>query len=166
MAAMSKRNYRLQSVMDACVREKQERARVVAQRRAGMVEAESELARRVQEVARCRERQAETQERMAEEARGGAGAARIVSYRTHLADLRQSEQELSEAVAQQRAVVARCEAELEKALEGLREASREFRIIEKHYDRWHEEQRRGETRREQKLNDEIASILIGRRSSE
>lgn len=163
---MSKKNYRLQSVVSARERAKQERARVVGVRRAQLAEAEGELGRREQAVENCRERQREARERMAEQASGGTEAANIVSYRTHLADLRQSEQDLLAAVEQQKGVVARCEAELEDALAGLREASQELQVIEKHRERWSDEQRRDGARREQKLSDEIAAILHRRRSSE
>ena len=152
--------------MNARERAKQEQSRVVVARRTQLAEAEAELERREQEVLRCREQQAEAGDRMLEETRDGTGASRLVGHRTYLADLRQIEQELIAAVEQQQKVVVRCESELEHALEGLREASKEFRVIEKHRERWHDEQRRELTRREQKLSDELAAILHERRPSE
>ncbi|HVF55257.1 MAG TPA: flagellar FliJ family protein [Pyrinomonadaceae bacterium] len=163
---MPKKNYHLQSVMNARERAKQEGARIVAARRAQLADAEAELARREGEVLLCRERQAEAGDRMLQEARGGAGASQLVGHRTYLADLRRLEEELAAAVAQQQTVVARCESDLEIALEGLRETSKEFRVIEKHREHWHEEQRRETARREQKLNDELAAILHERRPTE
>lgn len=147
-------------------RAKQEQSRVVSTRRAQLEEAEAELARREREVSRCRERQEAARRRMMEEAAGGTGAAQLVKHRTHLAELRQSEQELLAAVSRQKGVVTRCASELESALERLREASKELKVIEKHKERWQEEQRLEGARREQKINDELAAILHEKRSSE
>ena len=155
---MSKK-YRLQTVMNARERAKQEQARVVGMRREQLAEAERELARREEEVVLCRRRQAEAHEALFDSARQGAEAARLTERRAHIADLRRLEQELIAAALQQRDVVARRERELEAALEALREASKDFQAIERHRERWQEEQRRDLTRREQKMGDEIAAIL-------
>jgi sugar-specific transcriptional regulator TrmB len=52
---MNRAKYRLQSVMDARERLKQEAARLVASRRAQLDEAERELARRESALEECRE---------------------------------------------------------------------------------------------------------------
>lgn len=152
--------------MKARERAKQEHARVVAVRRAELDEAEAELARRQQEVFRCREKQADAHSKMAEKAREGVGASELLGHRTYLSDLRQLELELNAAVLQQKTVVTHCESELEHALEGLREASREFQVIDKHRQHWQEEQRRQLTRHEQKLNDELAALLHEKRAGD
>jgi len=151
--------YRLQSVMDARERAKQEAARVVALRRSQLEEAEEELARRAAALEGCREQQREARAKMLAEGERGAEARRLVQYRTHLSDLRAKGQELSESVAQQRLAVARAEREVEAALAGLAEASKEFSVVEKHREHWREDRRRDAARREQKLGDEIAATL-------
>ena len=164
MRAVTKEKYRLKPVRDVRERAKQERAREVAARRAQLAEAEAELERRRGEVARCREAQEQARERMWREAAGGTRAAEMAAHRGHLASLREREQELEQAVEQQRAVVARRESELEKALADLVEASKEFQVIERHQQAWREQRKREDERRSQKLNDEIAAILHGRKS--
>lgn len=149
--------------MDVRERAKQDAARVVALRRAQLGEAEAELARREGEVSLCRERQQAAREKMFGEAGAGAEARRMVAHRTHLADLRQQEEDLLAAAEEQRVAVARAERELEGALAGLVEASKELRVIEKHRENWREGERRAELRREQKIGDEVASVLHGRK---
>ena len=157
--AMGEGKYRLQSVMDARERAKQDAARLLALRRAQLSDAEEELARRKDAVERCRQQQRDVRAKMLEEGERGAEARRLVEYRTHLSDLRAKEEELTDAVAQQRVAVARAEREVEAALSNLAEASKEFRVVEKHREHWREDRRRDATRREQKLGDEIATTL-------
>ena len=156
---MSRVKYRLQTVMDARERLKREAARLVALRRAQLAEAEDDLARRVAELERCREQQRDARANMLAEGERGTEARRLVEHRTHISDLRAKEQELSAAAAEQRHAVARAERELEGALANLAEASKEFRVVETHRERWRENERRAEGRREQKLSDEIAATL-------
>lgn len=156
---MGEGKYRLQSVMDVRERAKREAARAVALRRAQLDEAEKELASRVAAVGRCRQQQRAARAKMLEEGARGAEARRLVEYRTHLSDLRAKEEELADAVNQQRLAVARAEREVDAALANLAEASKEFSVVEKHRDHWREDRRRDATRREQKLGDEIAATL-------
>jgi flagellar export protein FliJ len=163
---MPKNKYKLQPVLDVRDRVKQEAMRRVAQRRAQLAEAEAELARREQALEECRARQAEGRARMLNEMEPGTGAGHLVAHRTHLADLRNTEHELRQSVEQQHAAVARAQVELEQALAALVEASKEVRAIEKHREDWGQRVRRTEQRREQKLSDEIGSILHGRKRAE
>jgi flagellar biosynthesis chaperone FliJ len=156
---MNRAKYRLQSVMDARERLKQERARLVASRRAQLDEAERELARRESALEECRELQRAARAKMFAEGERGAEARRLVEHRLHLSDLREREQESAAAVAQQRLAVARAERELEGALANLAEASKEFRVVETHREHWREDERRAGVRREQKLGDEVAATL-------
>jgi flagellar export protein FliJ len=166
MPAMSGKKYRLQPVLGAREQAKREAERRLAARLAQLAEAEEELARRSREVETCRGRQASARDEMLEAMREGAAAASVLAHRTHLADLRAQEENLRAAVEEQKGVVARCEAESERARAALVEAAREVRVIEKHKENWRERERRETARREQKLNDEIGAILHERRSSE
>ncbi|HEX8352378.1 MAG TPA: flagellar FliJ family protein [Pyrinomonadaceae bacterium] len=163
---MAGKKYRLQPVLGAREQTKREAERLLAARMAQLAEAEDELARRVREVEACRERQASARAEMIEMMSEGAAASRALAHRTHLADLRAREDVLRAAAEEQRGVVARCEAELERARAALVEAAREVRVIEKHRENWRERERRETVRREQKLNDEIGAILHERRPSE
>lgn len=160
---MPKNKYKLQPVLDVRERAKQEAAQGVATRRAQLAEAESELLRREQAVMDCQTRQATAQSEMLREIESGTEARQVVTHRTHLTDLRESEQELKNHVEQQKVVVTRAESNLETALAALIESSRELQVIEKHREGWSEQTRRVEQRREQKVSDEIGSIIYGRR---
>ncbi|MET0622313.1 MAG: flagellar FliJ family protein [Pyrinomonadaceae bacterium] len=166
MRAMSGKKYRLEPVLGAREQAKREAERLLAARMAQLAGAEEELARREREVESCRARQASARAEMLQTMSGGAAAARALAHRTHLADLRAQEEELRAAVEEQRGVVARCEAEVERARAALVEAAREVRVIEKHRENWRERERRDTARREQKINDEIGAILHERRTSE
>ena len=160
------KKYKLQPVLGVREQAKREAERLLAARLAQLAEAEEEMARRAREVEACRERQAGARAEMFEAMSEGAAASRALAHRTHLADLRAREEGLRAATEEQRAVVARCEAESERARAALVEAAREVRVIEKHKENWRERERRETARREQKLNDEIGAILHERRSSE
>ena len=166
MPPMGGNKYRLQSVLGVRAQAKREAERLLAARLAQLAEAEGELARREREVESCRGRRAAARDAMLEAMREGAAAGRAVAHSTHLADLRAQEEALRAAAEEQRGVVARCEAEAERARAALVEAAREVRVIEKHKENWRERERREAARREQKINDEIGAILHERRSSE
>jgi hypothetical protein len=103
---------------------------------------------------------------MMEKMHGGATAYHVLVSRTHLKDLRRSEQELLGEVEQQRAVVGRAERELDRAIIALIETSKEVQVIEKHRQHWREQMQREQERGEQKLNNEIGAIMYGRRAAE
>ncbi len=166
MPAMAEKKYRLQPVLGVREQAMREAERLLAARMAQLADAEEELARREREVEACRGRQAAARAEMLETMREGAAANLALAHRTHLADLRSQEEGLKAAAEEQRGVVARCEAELERARAALVEAAREVRVIEKHREHWRERERRELARREQKLNDEIGAILHERRSGE
>lgn len=161
---MAKNKYKLQPVLNVREKAQQEAARVVAARRAQLAEAEAELMRREERLAECRASQTEAHAQMEEAVREGAEIRHLVIHRTHLADLRETEQQLIRDVEQQAAAIAFAEKELEKALDVLIEASKELQVVEKHREGWQRRLRLEETRREQKLNDEMGTILHERRS--
>lgn len=163
MHSMSKRKYRLEPVLHVRERARQEAGQRVAERRRILAEAEAELSRRQQCVVECRARQTKAQARMMREFVQGTEAHNLVEYRTHLDDLKQLERHLEEQAAQQQAVVTRATDDVENALAALAEAAKEVKVIEKHREEWAARNRREETRRDQKLSDEIGSILHGRR---
>jgi flagellar export protein FliJ len=159
---MARNKYRLQTVLDARDRARQDAARALAARRAQLLEAEVEQARREEALALCRSRQLAAQAEMMAEATKGAEAGQLVVHRTHLADLRTSEQQLIAALEQQKALVAHLEYEADKALTVLIEASKELQVMKKHREGWRRQARQEEARREQKLNDEISAIRHNR----
>jgi flagellar export protein FliJ len=96
---------------------------------------------------------------MLEEFDGVAEAHKLVTYRTHLADLRQKEQELLVRVEDQSRACKSAEAEVEKAVSALIEASKDVQVIEKHRENWRQRARRDERLREQKTSDEIGAVI-------
>jgi len=165
MSAVPKQKYRLQPVLDVRDQAKQAAACLVATRREQLAAAESELARRRQELAGCRRRQTTARERMLRDCEREVDANTLVVHRTHLADLRRTEEELVAKVEDQRRAVVGAEAEVERAVAALIEASKEVQVIEKHRETWRQRTRREEQLREQKAGDEIGAITY-RRSRE
>ncbi len=162
---MAKEKYRLQPVLDVRDQAKQAAVRLVAARREQLAAAQAELRRRRQELEECRNRQVDAQARMLEEFDSSAEAHKLMTYRTHLADLRQVEQELLLKVEEQSRTCKTAEAEVEKALNALIEASKEVQVIEKHRENWRERTRRDERLREQKVSDEIGAVIHRRQRS-
>lgn len=144
-------------------RAKEEAARQVALRFQQLEKAEEELLRRRMNLQNCYEKQNLAQSKMADDLSKGIQAQAILAHQNYLNDLRKQEAELQEEVDKQIQTVANCEREVEKAREKLIEAARELKAIEVHKENWKISERNEQNRREQKLSDEIGSILHERR---
>ena len=159
----AKPTYRLKTVLDLRLRAKQDAARLVARRRVELEVAQTELQRRTQAVIDCQQEQLKQQVKLINLMSKGITANRATNYRTHLADLREKQQELEIEVAKQNLAVLRAEAEVEKAVDLLIKATQEAQVIEKHKEGWTENTRRVEEKQQQKLSDEIGAILYERK---
>ena len=103
---------------------------------------------------------------MIEKSADGIENHKLIVHRRHLTDLREREIELLAAAEQQKIVVSQAATEVEKALEVLTEATKEWRTIEKHRENWRHEKLLASNRKEQKNNDETAAILHERNKIE
>jgi flagellar export protein FliJ len=164
MAAKDK--YSLQRLLEMRERARDDAAFYVAECRREQTVAENELQKREQAVEDCRQEQSETQNALVEKSRSGMKSSEMVGYRQRLADLRENEISLLNAVEDQKVVVERAEKKTEKALDGLNEAAKEVKVIEKHRENWQTEKKIEVERREQKINDEIGAILHERQKFE
>jgi flagellar export protein FliJ len=162
---MKSKKYRLETVLDIRVRAKDEAARAVAVRLEQLARAEAELKRREQELENCRERRRQAQNAMLEQINTGTQAHQITAHKIFLGQLKETEAELEASVEQQKQAVANAEREVAAAREKLIEAARDAKAIELHKSNWKAAERTAETRREQKISDEIGAILHGRRKS-
>jgi flagellar biosynthesis chaperone FliJ len=160
---MAKPNYRLQIVLDIRKKAQEKAAKITAEKRLLLVAAEAELLRRQEAVKGCRRQQMEARNQMYMAAAEGINAGEWLIHRTHLSDLKRLEQQLVAAEEEQSAVVGRAECELEKAIAGFIEASRQARMIETHKESWQEQTQREEELRQQKVSDEIGSLLFTHR---
>ncbi|MFN7928229.1 MAG: flagellar FliJ family protein [Blastocatellia bacterium] len=156
---MKKPKYRLEPLVYLREKAKQEAERLTGERRNKLLIAEAELERRQHSVTQCRTEQNQKRDAMLHQASGGIEAGHLQNHRLHLADLKDMEAQLNEAVETQQQVVRRAEVELEKALAHLLEATKELRTVEKHREVWRERMRQESLRQEQKLNDEIGALL-------
>lgn len=132
---------------------------LVDRRRKQLRETELELERREQEVSACRERQRTAEAKMRERSLRAIAAHKFQTHYEHLEHLKEQEQKLIERVVQQQQFVARARADVDAALAALVEAVRKVKMIEKHREKWMLGVQLEETRREQKVNDEISSII-------
>jgi len=162
---MKAKKYRLETVLGIRHRAKDEAARQVAVRLQQLQAAEEELNRRQMKLQNCYERQNQAQAQMQEELIKGIRAQSILAHQNFLNDLRKLEIDLKEEVEKQIQTVAKAEKELEAAREKLIESARDLKSIEVHKANWQVSERREQTRREQKISDEIGAILHGRRES-
>jgi hypothetical protein len=160
---MAKPNYRLQMVLEIRKKAQEQAARITAEKRRVLVEAEAELLRRQDEVKACRRQQMAARNQMYMEAAQGIHAGQWLIHRTHLADLKGLEQQLVAAEEEQRTAVGRAESELERAIAGFIEASRQARMIETHKESWQEQTQRQAELQQQKVSDEIGSLLFAHR---
>jgi flagellar export protein FliJ len=160
---MKAKKYRLQTVLNIRSRAKEEAARLVALRLEQLAAAEEELARRQRALQACYDKQNRTRAAMNEELEKGVQAKGVVAHRIFLKDLREQESELAAAVEKQKSTVKQAEEEVEAARRKLVEAAQDLKAIEIHKENWLTAERTEEKRREQKLSDEIGSILHRKR---
>ena len=162
---MKAKKYRLETVLGIRNRSKDEAARQVALRLQQLQSAEEELNRRQIKLQACYERQNQSQTLMNEELTKGIQARNILAHQNYLNDLRSLEIDLKHDVEKQIQAVTKAEKELETARERLIESARELKSIEVHKANWQDSQQKEQSRREQKISDEIGAILHGRRES-
>lgn len=162
---MKAKKYRLETVLDIRRRAKDEAAKIVALRFQQLEKAEAELAQRRLNLQNCYEKQNQAQANMAEDLSKGIQANAIIAHQNYLNDLRKLEIDLQKRVDEQIQTVAAAEREVEKARENLIESAKELKAIEVHKENWKVTERTAENRREQKISDEIGSILHGRKNS-
>lgn len=160
---MKAKKYRLETVLGIRSRAREEAARVVALRLHQLQSAEDELARRQKNLQACYEQQNRAQTAMTGELKRGLEAHKILAHQNFLNDLRAREVELKNDVEKQILTVSRAEKELETAREKLTESARDLKSIEIHKANWKISEQKDAARREQKISDEIGSILHGRR---
>ena len=102
---------------------------------------------------------------MNEDLTEGTQARNVLAHQNYLNDLRKLEIELKNDVETQIQTVTKAEKELETAREKLIETARELKSVEVHKTNWQAARQKEETKREQKISDEIGAILHGRRES-
>jgi len=157
------KKYRLETVLGVRSRARDEAARQVSLRLNDLETAEKELARRREKLQACVERQNKAQAQLDEVLKGGTQAQAVVAHQSYLNDLKLQEKELQIEVEEQTAAVEQAEKALTAARENLAESARDLKSIEMHRANWQSVNEREENRREQKISDEIAAILHGRR---
>lgn len=162
---MKARKYRLQTVLNVRNRAREEAARLVAVCLEQLAHVEAELSERELNLQACCEKQKEVQAVLNLALETGALAKSIITHRTFLKDLREQECDFKSLVEQQQVKVKQAETAVEAARQKLFEASKELKAIEIHKENWVTAERTGEHRREQKITDEIGSILHGNREN-
>ena len=162
---MKAKKYRLETVLGIRNRAKEEAARQVAVRLQQLQAAEEELTRRQRRLQACYEQQNKAQNAMNEELSRGLQAREILAHQNFLNDLRKLEIELQADVEKQIQIVSKAEKELQTAREKLAESARDLKSIEVHKENWRISQNKEQTKREQKISDEIGAILHNRRES-
>jgi flagellar export protein FliJ len=155
-----KTKYRLQPVLDLRERAKKAAVQFVDLRRQQLATAKDELSRCQETVTANLRKQKEASETMFAQMQSGTEARNVLAHHTHLAELREHETLLREALKNQEKIVKQAEAELERAIDNLAEAVKEVKVIETHRKVWHTTRKIESERREQKFNDEIGAILF------
>lgn len=162
---MKAKKYRLETVLGIRNRAREEAARQVALRLGQLEQAEAELNRRQLKLHACYEQQNKAQTAMSEELSQGIQARNILAHQNYLNDLRKLEIELKTDVEKQITAVTKAEKLVETARENLVETARELKSIEVHKANWQAFEQKAQSKREQKISDEIGAILHGRRRS-
>lgn len=161
-----KKTYKLQRVLEIRERARDDAALSLKECRDELEAQENELRRREKKVEDCRKQQKKIDKQMVENAEEGIKSSEMVKYREHLVDLRDIEKGFLELVKDQKSVVTRAESKVAKALENLREAEMEVKVIEKHRENWDKKNAEEIRRLEKKENDEIGTLMHNNRSFE
>ncbi len=153
------KKYKLQRVLEIRERTRDAAAAFLRECRQELTAQENELVRRERSVENCRNEQKNIDREMIEASQPGIKSKKIVEYRGHLADLRDTEKRLIELVKDQKSVILRAAEKVEKAIENLQEAEKEVKVIEKHRENWDNKNAKEIRKLEQKENDEIGMIM-------
>lgn len=156
---MKKKNYRLNTVVEVRRKGKEAASRNVFLCRDAVEKATSELERRKDVLSKHRFQIAAAERSLDEEMEKGVAASSILSHKSYIEGLRDAEAGLIQEVNDQTQLVTEAESALETAILILAEASRELSVIEKHKKKWQTSEQKRVTKQEQKLLDEISSIL-------
>ena len=156
---MKKKNYRLNTVVEVRRKGKEAASRKVLLRRAELDKEKLELKRRKLALENHRNDIDYAETRLSDELEQGVTASAVVSHRSYIEGLREMETEMTRALETQKESVLNAESDLESAIQTLTEASRELSVIEKHKEKWQTNEKKRVTKQEQKILDEISSIL-------
>ena len=146
-------------VIDVRRRDKEEASKKTVLCREALEKATIELRRREDALSAHREEIAGADQNLRGELEKGAAASSILSHKVYIEGLRETETVLIQEIESQNLRVIEAENDLEKALRILTEASRELSVIEKHKKKWQTAEQKRVTKQEQKLLDEVSSIL-------
>jgi flagellar protein FliJ len=136
------RGDQLDLVQQVASRTERERAEKLAEAERNAIEAEQKL------VALERYRN-EYEEQLAQRGAGGVDISGVREFQAFLA-------RLGEALVAQRQVLAAARATRDQLLNSWREAAQRAQVVQTLADRWQDEARRDEDRREQRESDELA----------
>ena len=156
---MKKKNYRLNTVVEVRRKGKEAASRKVSLRREKLDKEKLELERRKLALENHRNDIGSAETRLSGELEQGVAASAVVSHKSFIEGLREMEAEMARALESLKESVLNAESDLEKAIQALTEASRELSVIEKHKKKWQTNERKRVTKQEQKILDEISSIL-------
>ena len=148
--------YKLTVVLKLRERLKDEAAHNARRKQEKLREAEAELENRLEKVRDCQNHQAEVKNRIANDKVNRVNAHLVTTYKIFLDDLHRQELDLSRFAEKQKTVLADSAAATEKAMQELVEATKEVHIIEKHREKWRQQMKVEDARREQARLDEIA----------
>ncbi len=156
---MARNPYRLETVEEVRKRAKEQAMLVVAERRVALSNEERLLESTESDCSEHREIIVSAKKNNRDEISRGTSAGSIVSGKMYVEDLYQTEAVLAGNVEMQKKQVEIAIARLSESIEALREATKAFAVIEKHKEKWEKSQKLRVIKEEQKLLDEISSIL-------
>ncbi|MEZ5307611.1 MAG: flagellar FliJ family protein [Pyrinomonadaceae bacterium] len=156
---MAKSTYRLETVLKTRKKIRDDAVAAVAKARERLAHEIELLEQRKNELELVSIRKRDAGEELQNSLRAGANAASIVSHKHYIESLNEELLAATDRLDRQKSNVQNAEVELDRKLAVLAAASKDLSAIEKHKENWTFSEKKRETKRDQKLMDEISSIL-------
>lgn len=156
---MAKKKYKLEPVVGLRERAKNEAVRLASERRRELELEREELEKRQVALVEIRDRIKATRKELSQKLSAGTPASAILKHKDFIEGLLKEESDSITRIDEQKEAVAMAEKYYEDAMALLAEASKELSAIEKHKENWAFDERKRENKKEQKLLEEIGSIL-------
>lgn len=156
---MAKNKYKLEAVVDLRKRAKDEAVLLLSQRNKELELEQQELVKRQQDLSDVRDQLSGASRGLTLDLSGGTRASAILKHKDFIEGLREKEKDSMLLVERQIETCEQAKKACGIAVDLLAEASKELSAIEKHKENWSFDVKKRENKREQKLLDEIGSIL-------
>lgn len=156
--------YRLQTLLELREKRKDEAEQYLSECLQNLKQEQERLREMEAELERMiAKREAKKREYAEKQMRGEMDAQGAIAANTYIDRLKEQEQAQENAIEGQMSVVAEKKQEVEGARQDLLDASQQLKALEKHKEKWQQEQKKERERRQEEALDELTQAMYSHR---